>query len=223
MNDQLERDLLASFNRRAEAPVDTSALAVAAARRGRRLRARVYTARGLGVVALAAAGVLGVAAVRPNAGEQTVGEPLPTPVPSASNSAPIDAERPPPGGWRVPGLPIATGVPGAAAAPRQVGTDPAVLHFTVGDWTVDSPSTTWSSRDGAESIAFQRDAAYYQVGLARNQAQLDALRDEHNVDTAAWPKPDRQSTVIGGKPATLSRSRRSFGWTPPTGAWHRSG
>src|SRR6266511_1844270 len=114
MNDQLERDLLASFNRRAEAPVDTSALAVAAARRGRRLRARVYTARGLGVVALAAACVLGVAAVLPNACEKTVSEPLQTTVPSASNSAPIDAERTPPGGWKVTGLPIAKGVNDAA-------------------------------------------------------------------------------------------------------------
>jgi hypothetical protein len=230
MNDQLERELLDTFDRRAGAPVDASTLALVTAERGRRLRTRVYAVRAVsGLVALAvlgAAGVLGVRAVRPGA--------LPAGGPPSSTPGAGD-EGPPPGGWKVPGLPIARGVPGAEQSPEKVGTDAGVLHFTV-DGMTGSRAVTWSSRAGSESIF---DGAW-EVTLARTTAPLDALRNWRTAGTGdpyvtgavppnkPQPEPDRLTpSSVGGKPATIyswespdaGNGTFYLRWQPVAGLW----
>ena len=164
MNDQLEQDLAAAFGEHAGGAVDTDVLAVAATRRGRRLRARTYAVR-------CAAAAVTVAVV--TAGAAVYRSPAPPAAPSASASAsPADLDwtlYPPPGGWSVP-LPV---VAGGAADPSKVGTDPSLLHFTVDEFTVDAPYTTWRSAAGIETISFKRNGADYRVSLTKDAALLD--------------------------------------------------
>ncbi len=240
MNDQLERELAESFDRRAAAPVDPSMLAITAARRGRQLRTRVYAVRVLGgavaLAVLSAAGALGAGVLRADGDGQRVGV-APSPSPSATSGDFLD--RPPPGGWKAPALPVARGLPGAAQAPQQVGTDPAVLHFTVDGWTTDAALTTWTSRAGSETVDLRKGDVEYEVTLARTVAPLDALRDWHtsgngdtyvpgeDLNSQPLPAPDKQrAATVNGKPATLySWSSPDAGgasylrWQPADGLW----
>jgi hypothetical protein len=235
MNDQLERDLLESFDRRASAPVDASALAVVAVRRGRRLRVRAYAVRVLsGVVALAlvgVGGVLGARALRPDA--MPVGV---APSPTETKTRATDAEPPPPGGWKVPALPVAKGVAGAGSAPQKVGRDAGLLHFTVDGFAGDSEFTTWTSREGSESVEFRKGGTSYEVNLAPTAAALDALRDWRtsgngdaylpgaSLNATPLPAPDEQQpATVGGRPATVySWSKQDpfyVRWQPVDGLW----
>lgn len=233
MNDQLERELLESLDRRASAPVDASALAVVAVRRGRRLRVRILAVRVLsGIVALAVlgvGGVLGVRALRTDA--------MPVGVaPTQSSEPETDVEPPPPGGWKVPALPVAKGVAGGGSAPQQVGRDAGVLHFTVDGFAGDSEFTTWTSREGSESVEFRKGRAGFGVTIAPTVAALDALRDWStsgngdaylpgaSLNATPLPAPDQQvAATVGDRPATVYSWSTSdifyVRWQPVDGLW----
>ncbi|MEV4515324.1 hypothetical protein AB0K00_41000 [Dactylosporangium sp. NPDC049525] len=192
MNDQLEQDLATAFGEHAGGVVDTGVLAVSATRRGRRLRARTYAVR-------CAAAVAVVAVV--TAGALSVHRSPVVPLPGGSASAPASPDRdwiqyPPPDGWSVPPLPAA-GVP---ADPSKVGTDPSLLHFTVDEWAVDSPYTTWRSTAGLETISFRRGDAAYQVFLAKAADTLDfelSKQGDGNIHHERWqPAPGLWAEVF---------------------------
>ncbi|GAA1505474.1 hypothetical protein GCM10009827_018820 [Dactylosporangium maewongense] len=208
MSTQLEQDLAATFGAHDGDVVDTSALADAAARRGRRLRARAYAVRGAALVAVVAAA--GAVTVSRSPG-------VPGPAAQASQSAGADWIRyPPPGGWSVPGLP-AVAVP---ADPSRIGTDPALLHFTVDEWSVVSPYATWRSTGGVETIEFARDGATYKVSLAKTTALLDRLLEDENRDPAghlptATDRGDGLFVFTSGPMQRFYYQR----WQPVPGVW----
>ncbi|MDG4786368.1 hypothetical protein O7626_10580 [Micromonospora sp. WMMD1102] len=228
MTDHFERTLATSLDERAASPVDTAGLATAAARRGRTLRRRrrYALAGAAGVVAVAVTSVAGVAVLGPGpGGAESIG--APPPAQTASTEPDPARSTPPPGGWRVPELPVAAGVPGAAADPDLVGADPGALHFSVDGLTTGAASVTWAAEPGSESITFDTGGTLFEVGLARDPARLDALIERHNVEpeTSRSAEPEQRDATVGGLPATLyvyrvGPSEYSYlRWQPLPGVW----
>ncbi|MEO3743503.1 hypothetical protein [Plantactinospora sp. B5E13] len=215
MTDQLERTLARSLAERVGGPVDTADLAASALRRGRLQRRRRRTLVGAGAaVALA---VAGLAVLEPAASDRVAGVP-----PPAAPHTPA----PPSVGRRAPTPPVAVGVPGAADAPRLVGTDPGVLHFAVDGFTVGAQSVTWAVESGSERVAVTAGARYTEVALARAVGPLDLLVQRQDVEpTAAWSEPELSAATVGGLPATLhvQRSDRAeafhLRWKAAPGVW----
>lgn len=211
MTSQLEQDLMTAFGEHTGGAVDTDALAAAATSRGRRLRATTYAVRGAAAavaVAVVAAGVAGATgADRTGIGQQAQ--------PSQSASPGWTAD-PPPGGWAVPRPPVLD-VP---ADPSKVGTDPALLHFTVDEWSERTPFTTWRSVDGVETITFARDPALYTVSMAKSAALLDDALQRENRDPSGH-LPATEETADGVQVFTTGPMRGFFyqRWQPAPGVW----
>jgi hypothetical protein len=195
MTDQLERDLTATLDRHAGAPIDTTALAASATRRGRRRRVRTYAACGTGVAALVAIAVLGLATLRPAGNGGLTGD-QPTPSPTTTATAPAASQ------WNAPSLPAAKGVPGAAEAPGQVAVDPGLIHFGV-EYPPATEVVTWTVQNGSESVRTQSSTVIYEVGLARVESALDGLLASHVAGGDNAPEATRSATTVAGRPATL--------------------
>ncbi|TDC43022.1 hypothetical protein [Micromonospora sp. KC213] len=223
MTDDIEQILVTSLDRRAASPVDTIQLAATAARRGRGLRHRRYAIAAASLVAVATVGAFGVTALSPRAGGgQAVGSGTPEKTRTAEPEG--NDPTPPPGGWNVPQLPAASGVPGAAAAPNLVGADPGTLHFTV-DGLASSESVTWETGPGVESISFDHGEWTAQITLARDPARLDTVTRSHLVEEFSWPEPETRNVTVGGVPATFYvHDGAQFDvsylrWQPVSGVW----
>ncbi|MFI1193455.1 hypothetical protein ACH4T9_09355 [Micromonospora sp. NPDC020750] len=130
----LDQRIISALRERAESSVDTDRLAAGAVTRG---RGRVRRRRAVAGTALGVTALLGVGVVTGPIGLPLPGQPATS---TASAGAAAGAVAPPP----------ADGVPGAAARPDQIGTDPAVLHFGVAP---DGPRyLSWAIEDGVEKI-----------------------------------------------------------------------
>lgn len=222
----LERELAGTFDRQAADSVDTAALAATVVQRGRSLRRRRRTLAGAGFVAVAAAMVVGVAAVQPS----TVRSPFAVAIaPAQRESAQPGADEltPPPGGWHVPGLPAAQGVPGAAANPELVGRDPGVLHFSVGTLVSRAQSVTWSAGAGWERMIIHHlgEGTIF-VDLAQAAGPLDELVRRQNIEgSSALLRPETRQARVKGIPATLflqgteAWSFPYLRWQPTPGVW----
>jgi hypothetical protein len=159
MGADLDRILSTSLQQRADAgsPIDPQPLLHTAVARGRRLRAR----RRAATTVLAAAAVAGVAAMAVWVPRQQPTTPL-DPAPSRSGVLDVDLAK----------LPIAEGQPGAAARPDLVGTDPALLHFSVDKLASAARRVTWRSAPGVETAEVMRTDFQVYVALAQSQQLL---------------------------------------------------
>jgi len=193
-----------SLHRRAAAgaPVDPALLLDAAVSQGRRLRrGRRLAVTGsafLATVAIAA----GVAAL-PDKPDRTA------PV-TASAGPSTAASEPADGVVRMP----AAGKPGALARPDLVGTDPAVLHFSVDDLIGAAKSVKWTSARDLESVEIDRtDSVSALVVVARRKE-----------DFGQSGSSDAESVVVQGRSGTLATLRGKAGnfivtWSPGAGFW----
>ncbi|MFG2043289.1 hypothetical protein [Dactylosporangium sp. NPDC048998] len=246
MTDQLEQELRASLGRRADAPVDTIALAAVAMRKGRRLRGWTYAAR-CAAAAVAVGAVVAAVALLPGRGPgiTTAGPPSDRPSWSASNQPSWSASGPP--SWSAsgapwsasgapavggtespwvdgdaPALPVAAGVAGAAADPGAVGADPAVLHFGLDATVARAATVAWGTGGGTESVDLVRaDSAKYVAGLARDVAGLDRMRDEETTPPPDWAHGTESAMTVAGRPAVLRVAGGHFTlrWQPVDGLW----
>jgi hypothetical protein len=237
MTIDLEKSIAATLHTRADRPVDTDALLAAATGRAR----VIGTRRKLLVVGAVAAvvAVTGTAvATAPDLFAGRAARPA-APSQSPSTEAPVPGlTPPPPGGYQVPSLPLATGVAGAAARPDLVGTDPAVLHFDLDSAAAGAYAVEWTSGEGHEAVDIQRPKGRLHLDLGPDLAKLDGLSRDGGFsdiwDTGirsgggnpvAQP---RQSASVGGLPGTLDETRYFDGtsvwvlrWQPVKGLWAR--
>ncbi|MEW2428172.1 hypothetical protein AB0877_09175 [Micromonospora sp. NPDC047644] len=166
----LDERIARALRERADGPVDTGSLLTAAVNggRARRRRRRAVIGAALGVAVLLGAGV----AVRTPAAP-----PQPAVTPSPVVVTP----------------PRAPGVPGAAARPASVGTDPQVLHFGV-DPTAAEP-VAWRSAGQVESMRLDLGGGV--------QAMVTVAADPRTAETG----DPSQSRDIGPDKATVTSDK----------------
>ena len=204
MSADLDTMLGESLHRHAEAgtPVDPALLLDSARGKGRRVRRnRRLAVTGSAFVATVAIAA-GVAAL-PGKPERS------GPVPAATGPSTAASE---PAGWvlRMP----AARQPGALARPDLVGTDPAVLHFSVDDMIGAAKSVKWTSARDLESVEIDRtDSASALVVVARRKEDFGQSRSS-----------DAESVVVQGRTGTLATIRGNAGnfivtWSPGAGFW----
>lgn len=224
MIDGIERTLVSSLEQQAARPVDTTGLATAAARRGRTLRRRRWVSASAGVAAVVVAGAFGVTTLRPAPSVgQSVGGTVPT---QTSTIEPGNhGPTPPLGGWRVPALPLASGVPGAAVDPTLVGAEPGILHFSLDGLLTGARSVTWSAGFGHESIRVEAGGKLFGVDLTRDVRQLDTLLNWLASESTLSSPLATSNTTVGRQPAIYYTYRQGqpqvsyLRWQPLPGVW----
>lgn len=165
----------------------------------------------------------GVAAVVVAAGVVTL--------PARLGSSPTPIGGPTPGvtTYRVPQLPAAAGVPGAATRPDLVGTDPLLVHFAIPTSAWPVGEAVYSAADGTERLQ----AGGLTVAVTRYQSQAEETANPQiSVQTgqSASPVPGTTThtpTTVGGRPATLTAMTFPTGeypyyglvWQPVDGVW----
>jgi phage terminase large subunit-like protein len=110
-------------------------------------------------------------------------------------------------------LPALTTLPGAAADPAAVGTDPRVLHFDVYLDRIGATASDWTSAPGYERFVTPYDPSgrAIEVLIGRDPAVLEdrRARPGWNVRTRDGGRGTTETTVapirIGDRPATLHR------------------
>jgi hypothetical protein len=217
MGADLDRLLSTSLQERADAgsPIDPQPLLRTAVARGRRLRAR----RRAVTTTLAMVAVAGVAATAVWLPRQQSTTPL-GPDPSPSGISGTDLAK----------LPVAEGQPGAAERPDLVGSDPALLHFSVDALAAAAWRVTWRSAPGVETADVQRTDFQVYVALAQSQQKLSDLPGEYSsAPRIVMSAPAGVS--LDGRDATLRTSKPwdaghglqgrvyAFRWQPVDGLW----
>lgn len=151
----VENLVRATLERRAGGPVDAASLVTQVrARRSRRRWSRVGGAAAGLLVLVGVAGI--VTAVWRGAGSPSGGS------------------------GRAIFLPLAD-VPGAAAQPSTVGTDPNVVHFAAPGLEVAAVHYTWTSAEGYEQLEAGLDGGLVSVTIGQDPAALDAGERQNNV------------------------------------------
>jgi len=204
MPTNLDSMLGESLHRQAEAgtPVDPALLLDSARSQGQRLR------RGR---RLAVTGGAFVATVAIATGVATLPGGSDRAAPAPGTALPSTVASEPAGGVvRMP----AAGQPGALARPDLVGTDPAVLHFSVDDMIGAAKSVKWTSARDLESVEIDRtDSASALVVVARRKEDFGQARSS-----------DAESVVVQGRSGTLATLQGEAGnfiltWSPGAGFW----
>jgi hypothetical protein len=201
LNERLSGTL---YQRAATGPaVDPALLLTSASAKGRRLRRRrrVWTTTGSALAATAAVAI--TVAALPGMRDRAVSQPAAT---ASSSLAPRSALRMPP----------ATGVPGALTRPDLVGTDPAVLHFSIDDLTAEATSVQWSAAKDLENAQFvAAESQTFMISVARRQKDLGASR------TGSAP----EMVVVNGAQGTLTTAKAgkrqllTVTWQPVANLW----
>lgn len=212
MTDELDELITTALHRRAAAEVDIPTLVHTANARGARAvrRRRVL----IGAGGTAAALVLAVAVAQAAPGVQRPdGINMASPDPSQSTYPP---QVPiPPGPYTVPALPVAAGVPGAAAAPQTVGKQPTVLHFDIGSLGTTSASTFWSVADGVEEVHI-KDRNQNSSSLRIGQSSAAVNFRGRDMTLHPWTP-----TQVNGQSGTIYRVDQLvlLRWQPAAGVW----
>jgi hypothetical protein len=239
MTIDFEKTIADSLRTRADRDVDAHALLTGATGRARVIGIR----RKLLAVGAFAAVVAVTGAVVAAAPQLLAGRGAQPAAPSASTSpsagVPIPGVTPPPpGGYRVPSLPSATGVAGAATRPDLVGTDPAVLHFDLDAAAAGSYMVSWAVGEGHESVDIGRPTNRLRLDLGPDLAKLDGLNrmgrfsdiweSGASISEGDPVEQPRQAASVGGLPGTLDETRYGAGgvewvlrWQPVKGLWAR--
>jgi hypothetical protein len=215
MTMDLEEAITETLRPRGDGPIDVASLRKAAVRQGRTIRRRRWVTAGAGLAAVAV--VVGMA---PYVRTAISGE-------SGTGIGGPGTDRPP----GVLALPPAD-VPGAAADPAAVGTDPSVLHFDVDLTGMLATGTSWFVMDGSERLSVRTsdfDHFNIEYQLSTDPAKVALVRGAD----IAQPADTRQVTV-GGRPATatfwpgvVSHNKKadvptwSVQWQPVDGLWAR--
>jgi hypothetical protein len=234
MTIDIERAITDTLRTRADRDVDTNALLAGATGRARVLGTRrKLIVAGAVVAALAATGAA-VATVPAFLGAPRLASPTGTS--TADPNAGVTP--PPPGGYRVPSLPVADGVAGAAARPDLVGTDPGVLHFDLAAEASGAYQVSWTVGEGHESVDIDGTKSRLRLDLGPDRGKLDNL-DRVGGFSDIWPsgvttgggdprKQPTQHVTVGGRPVTLDETRYYDGvsvwvlrWQPVDGLWAR--
>jgi hypothetical protein len=236
MSIDLEKTIAESLRTRADGPVDTDALLAGATGRARVIGIRRKLLVVGAVTAVVAVTGAAVAAAPDLLAGRAVRPAAPSQSPSAEAPVP-GVTPPPPGGYRVPSLPMADGVAGAAARPDLVGTDPGVLHFDLDAAAAGAYTVAWTAGEGHESVDIGRPKGRLRLDLGPDLAKLDGLNRD-GVFGDIWDtgfrssggdpvEQPRQSVGIGGLPSTLDETRYPdatvwvLRWQPVNGLWAR--
>jgi hypothetical protein len=231
MTIDIEQAITDTLRTHADREVDTNVLLAGATGRARVLSTRrKLIVTGAVVAALAVTGVA-VATVPALYA-------LPKPAGTSTENPNGGTTPPPPGGYRVPALPVADGVPGAATRPDLVGKDPGVLHFDLAAEASGAYQVWWTVGEGHESVDIGGAKSRLRLDLGPDRGKLDGLNRVSGFSDI-WPSgittgggdPHKQPTrqiSIGGRPATLDETRYADGgsvwalrWQPVSGLWAR--
>jgi hypothetical protein len=213
MSTDLEEAIAETLRPRGDGPVDVTSLRRAAVQQAGSIRRRRIVALSAGAVVVAVlAAVPFVRGTGPVGGDTRVGGP-------GTDGGPVRL------------LPPAADAPGAKARPDLVGTDPAVLHFSIDLSGTPATGTHWAVIDGVESVSlWTSDFDHYNHRYAlSNDPEKLAVRDHAGVD--AQPAETRQVSV-DGRPATatfwpdrVSANKKpdvptwTVEWQPAAGLW----
>jgi hypothetical protein len=230
MSIDIEQAITDTLHIHGDREVDTNALLAGATGRARVLSTRrklIVVGAVVAALAVTGAAVATVPALRA----------LPEPAGPTDTARP-DASPPPPGGYHVPSLPVADGVPGAAARPDLVGRDPGMLHFDLAAEASGAYQVSWTVGEGHESVDIGGTNSRLRLDLGPDRGKLDRLNRvggfsdiwETGVTTGGGDpreQPTRHITV-GGRSATLDETRYEHGvsvwvlrWQPVDGVWAR--